>query len=204
MVNLNIQAKQFNFNGVDVLSDKQLGEHYKIYTNYVNKTNETMNALSTQADLGMPDHTYSKIRGLKVGEAYAFDAVKLHEYYFGNLNKQNSKCEGKIMDMINKEYGNYSTFEKRFKDVAQSVHGWAVLSYDKTLQKLHICGLDAHDKGVIVDSSPIMVVDVYEHAYFMDYGTDRASYINNVMMNVDWKVANDRLSKVVSAEVSFV
>ena len=201
---MNIQAKQFSFNGVDALTEKQLAEHYKIYTKYVNKTNETMNALSGQSDFGQPDNTYSTVRGLKVGEAYAFDAVKLHEYYFGNLNKQNSKCEGKVLDMINSQFGSYANFEKKFKDVAHSVRGWAVLSYDKTLKNLHICGLDAHDKGVIVDSAPLMVVDVYEHAYFMDYGQDTTTYINKVMMNVDWKVANDRLSKVVATEAAFV
>ncbi len=90
---MNIQARKFDFNNVEALTDKQINEHYKLYVKYVDKTNETQSILNTQNDLGQPNSTYSFVRGVKDGETYAYNAVKLHEYYFDNLGKV--ACDGK-------------------------------------------------------------------------------------------------------------
>ncbi len=193
---MNIEVKKFDFSNVDIVSQKQASEHYKIYVEMVNKANETMNVLN-KTDLGQPNDVYSTVRNAKIAEGYAYNAVKLHEYFFENLTQSNTPCTGKILEVINKDFGSYANFEKKFKDVAQSVTGYATLAYDNVTKKLCIGGADSYDQAA-VDEVPLAVVDLYEHGYFLDYGADKAKYINNTMSSINWQVVNNRLDKVLA------
>ena len=195
----NLEVKQFDFTAIDGLSDRQLNEHYKLYEGYVNKANELWNLQKDQKDFGQPNPADSEMRKVVLAESYAVNGAKLHKMYFENLNNQAKTCEGAILDAINRDFGCYDDMLKRLKDVAMSVRGWSILAYDMCSESLQIYGQDEHDKGFIVDAAPLLVVDVYEHAYLIDYGIDKAKYLDTVAQNINWQVVTERFEKVLSA-----
>jgi Fe-Mn family superoxide dismutase len=187
-----IQAKKYDFEEVNGMSLNQLNQHYKLYEGYVNKTNEIWTILNENKLYENPNPTFSDTRSLMLGQSYSVDGVKLHELYFSNLIGGNNKPYGDILNEIQKKYGSYEFFKDRFKDVGLSMRGWVVLSIDPLDNNLHIYGLDAHDVGTVLMAYPLLVMDVYEHAYMIDFGIDRKKYIDVFMKNINWDVVNER------------
>lgn len=173
------------------ISQRQITEHFDIlYKGYVNKTNEiTERLLGARREEGNP--TYSYFRELKLEETYAKDGVILHELYFLNLGANGQPCSP-LLDAITRTFGSYGEWEEDFKATGLSARGWAILTFDSRDGALHNYLLDAHNLGVVANSIPILVLDVYEHAYFIDYGAHRKSYIDAFMLNIDWDVVNRR------------
>lgn len=192
-MNKDIIAKKFNFNDIEGISLNQLTQHYELYKGYVNKLNEVWNILDKEKEFKDSNSTYSKMRSLQLGQSYALNGVKLHELYFENLGGNKNKPSGKILRMIEDEFGSYNFFSERFKSVGSSVRGWVVLAIDSIDNKLHIFGSDAHDVGSIWMAYPILIMDVYEHAYMIDFGIDRKKYMDIFMKNINWNVVNNRL-----------
>lgn len=188
-----IASKKFDFSSIKGISANQLEQHYKLYDGYVKRVNQIWNILDQTSDFNDPNTTFSDIRSLKLGESYALDGVKLHELYFENLTGLNTIPHGPVLELINRDYGSFERFIKRLKDVALAMRGWAILAIDNTDNKLHIFGLDAHDVGAIWMACPILALDVYEHAYMIDFGIDRKKYIDIFIKNIDWNVVNNRL-----------
>lgn len=195
----NIKAQTFDFKSIQGISTKQLEEHYKLYIGYVNKLNEIWNIPYTPEGFTGSNPTYSKMRSLKLGETYALDGVKLHQLYFENMTGGNNTPNGPTLNSIINEFSSYDTFISYFTNVGLSMRGWAILSIDPLDNKFHIIGSDAHDVGAVWHSHPILVMDVYEHAYFMDFGTDRGKYISTFIKNINWNVLNNRFEKYASS-----
>lgn len=187
-------AKTYDFSSIRGISANQLKQHYKLYQGYIKKYNEIGDILKSNSNLGEPNSTYSQIRSLKLGESYALDGIKLHELYFENLTGTHNPPSGRIVNMIVKRYGSYVNFIKLLKDVALSMRGWAILAIDPIDDNLHIFGLDAHDVGVICGAHPLLVLDVYEHAYMIDFGIDRKKYVDTFIANINWDIVNNRLN----------
>lgn len=191
----NIKEQKYDFSNVEGISQKQLAEHYKLYQGYVSKINEIWSILDQKLNFENPNSTYSSIRSLKLGETYALDGVKLHQLYFENLGGNEGNCSGKILKLIERDYFSCEYFYERFRDIGLAMRGWAVLAIDPIDNRLHIYGLDAHDVGPVWNAYPLLVLDVYEHAYFLDFGTNRKAYINTFIRNINWRVVNKRLNE---------
>ncbi|KXG78045.1 Superoxide dismutase [Fe] [Fervidicola ferrireducens] len=177
-------------------SERQIREHYEVlYKGYVNKVNEIRGFLLS-ANRQEANATYSDFRGLKKAETYAMDGVILHELYFENLGGPGGVPKGDLMRQIEKDFGSYKAWLEDFTATGISARGWAVLVYDRRGGRLFNYLLDAHDHGVIQNTGAILVLDVYEHAYFIDYGTRKADYIRAFMQNVDWAVAEKRWDRI--------
>ena len=146
-------------------------------------------------DYAAANQSYSELRGLKTEEVFCLNGTKLHEWYFDNLGGQGGQATGRILELINRDFGSYQKFETEFKATGLAVRGWVVLAYDLDDQKLHIYGQDAHNVGVPWGAYPLLILDVYEHAYGIDYGVKRAPYLDAFMKNVDWNETNARLAK---------
>ncbi|WP_099187742.1 superoxide dismutase [Tepidibacter mesophilus] len=187
-----IQAKKYDFEDINGITLNQLNQHYKLYEGYVSKVNEIWTILDENKLYENPNTTYSKTRSLMLGQSYAVDGVKLHELYFSNLGGGNNMPYGDILNKIQKKYGTYEFFKKRFKNIGLSMRGWVVLSIDSLDDSLHIYGLDAHDVGTVLMSYPLLVMDVYEHAYMIDFGIDRNKYIDVFIDNINWDIVNER------------
>ena len=172
------------------ISARTIKEHYKLYEGYVNKTNETRAKLD-EIDLAKGNATYSEIRALKRGESYALDGAKLHELYFAELGGS-GKSGGDIFKAIERQYGKYDRFLDEFRGAGLSGRGWAILAYDTELDELVIYITDDQHNGHVIESIPILPMDVFEHAYYIDYGTSRGEYIDAFFENLDWSVINQR------------
>lgn len=194
----NLKPKTFDFKSIKGISTKQLDEHYKLYTGYVSKINEIWNTPYIPANYTDSNATYSKMRSLKLGETYSLDGVKLHNLYFENITGGSNTPYGPLFNAIINQFSNYDTFISYLTNVGLSMRGWAVLTIDLLDNNLHIIGSDSHDTGAVWLSCPILIMDVYEHAYFMDFGTDRKKYISAFIENINWNVLNERFEKYVS------
>lgn len=172
------------------ISRRQIDEHFDVlYKGYVNKINEITTALEG-ADLSKANATYAPFRELKREEVFTANAVRLHEAYFENL-APGQTCSGTILDLINEDFGSYGAWEPEFKALGMSARGWVMLGYDWMDMKLHNYLSDIHSDGVWA-VSPLLVLDVYEHAYMIDYGTARAKYLDAFMKNINWEIVNAR------------
>ncbi len=180
---------------MDGISQAEIDQHYGIlYKGYVTKLNEIRSKLEA-VDLTTANQTYSDLRGLKTEEIFALNGSKLHEWYFDNLGGKGGKAHGRALDLIERDFGSYEKWEAEFKAIGLAVRGWVVLSYDLDDQKLHNYGQDAHNVGVPWGAYPLLILDVYEHAYGIDYGVKRAPYLEAFMKNLDWAEVNERLAK---------
>jgi superoxide dismutase, Fe-Mn family len=193
-----LEPKTYDFSRVKGITLKQLEEHYKLYTGYINKLNEIWNMPVDAKSYGEGNPTYSNMRSLKLGETYALDGVKLHELYFQIMTAGYKAPQGEIANLIIRDFKSLENFYDYLKKVGTSVRGWAVLVIDPIDNKLHIIGSDAHDTGAVWCSYPLLVLDVYEHAYFLDFGTDRKKYIDVFLNNINWGEVNTRLKKYYS------
>jgi len=184
-------VKPLKYKSLPGLSERQLGEHHDVlYAGYVKKLNE-IEAKLESVDRTDANGTFSVIGELKRAEGFATNALNLHEGYFDNLGGKENKPTGKIMELIKEDFGSWEKWEEDFKASGVAARGWVVLAFNWYDKKLHNYSTDYHTQG-IWNATPILVLDVYEHAYFLDYATARKKYIEAFMQNIDWKQVNDR------------
>ncbi len=190
-----LAPKPLKYKELPGLSAKQLSEHHDVlYVGYINKVNEIRDSLAS-ADLAKANPTYSGIRELKIEEGYAMNGVILHERYFDNLKAGGSKPSGQIAELIDRDFGSYDKWAAELAACGLSARGWVVLAYDLFDGKLHNYVCDLHNQGGVWGAIPLLVLDVYEHAYFIDYATARKKYLEAFLANVDWSVPNELLKK---------
>lgn len=173
------------------ISLKTLQEHYKLYEGYVKKTNEIQKKVQ-EADKSEANGVYSYIGELKRQETFAVNGMKLHEVYFGHLGSDGTPS-GELVKMIERDFGSMEKWKEEMVATGLSARGWAITAYDLKDKKLHIYGSDAQNIGAVWGAVPVIAIDVYEHAYFIDYGTGRKGYIEAFFKNLDWDYANQIL-----------
>jgi len=187
-----MESKNFNLSNTG-LSERQIAEHIKLYEGYCRKIDEIREKILIDKKQG--NATYSEIRELKIEEGFCINAIKLHEMYFENLNTGNEKISHEVIKMIEEDFGSFEAWKKEFISLALSARGWVVLAYDWKDDKLHNYIADMHNQGGIWGAIPMLVLDVYEHAYFIDFGTDRKKYIETFLEKINWKIVEDRCEK---------
>lgn len=180
----------------DVVSRKQFDAHLTLYKGYVDKTNEVTRKLRTEPEYSGANATYSHYRGLKRGESYAIDGVILHELYFQNLLNENQPVGKKARYLMDYYFGGIEKWKEDFTACAKSARGWCVCAYEQRTEDCRNILLDSHDDGNICTAYPLIVLDMYEHAYFYDYQTDKASYINRFITAIPWGVIEKRAAAV--------
>ncbi len=189
------QIKPLTYTQLEGLSEKQLKEHHNVlYAGYVKKISEIEEKLKT-ADKSLSNATYSEFGELKREETFALNGVKLHEGYFGNMKPGGSVPRGQIKELIERDFGSYAAWEEEFRAAGLAGRGWVVLGYDLDDQKLRNVLCDAHNHGGVWNMAALFIMDIYEHAYFMDYGTARKAYIDAFFKNIDWEYVNGLLEK---------
>jgi len=191
------QAKEFKLEGkLKGISDNQLQQHRDtLYAGYVAKLNlieEEIKKASTEGT----NPTYSSLGELKRQEIFATNGVFLHEAYFGNLGGSGGPATGKVAEMINAKWGSFDKWQADFKAAGMAARGWVVMAYSFNDMSIHNYSMDVHDKGSVCNSANLLVLDVYEHAYMIDYGVKRAAYLDAFMQNIDWDVVNERVKYV--------
>jgi superoxide dismutase, Fe-Mn family len=175
---------------LDGISRETVEAHYKLYEGYVNKRNEIMGKLS-ELDLAAANQVYSELRALKVDLTFALGGIKNHEIYFDHLGGGGDEPDGAIRDLIFRDFGSAADWRADLKATGMAARGWAWTAYDWDEGRLFNYIGDAQNTFPIWNATPLVALDVYEHAYFIDYQTDRASYIEAFFANLDWDVVND-------------
>lgn len=189
------EIKPLKYKDLEGLSEKQLSEHHDVlYAGYVKKIGEIEEKLKN-ADLASANATFSDLRELKMEETFALNGVKLHEGYFDNMSKGGTKPAGKIMEMIERDFGSYENWEKEFRALGLAARGWVVLGYDLDEKKLKNVLCDSHNQGGVWNMVSLLIMDVYEHAYFIDYATARKAYIDAFFKNLNWQFVDKVMSK---------
>jgi superoxide dismutase, Fe-Mn family len=179
---------------MDGISRESVEAHYKLYEGYINKRNEILKNLA-EVDFSSANQVYSDIRSLKVDLTFAIGGVKNHEIYFEHLGGGGGDPEGAIGALIERDFGSIQDWRNDLKATGMGARGWAWTAYDWDEQRLFNYIGDAQNTFPIWNATPLVALDVYEHAYFLDYQTDRASYIEAFFANLDWDVVNSWVSK---------
>ena len=179
---------------MDGISRASVEAHYKLYQGYVNKRNEILRRLA-EVDLTAANQVYSDIRALKVDLTFAIGGVKNHEVYFEHLGGDGGEPDGAIGALIARDFGSVAVWRADLKATGMAGRGWAWTAYDWDEERLFNHVGDAQNTFPIWNATPLVALDVYEHAYFLDYQTDRGSYIEAFFANLDWAVVNDWVAR---------
>jgi Fe-Mn family superoxide dismutase len=179
---------------LDGISRASVEAHHKLYQGYVNKRNEILTRLA-EVDLTAANQVYSEIRALKVDLTFAIGGVKNHEIYFAHLGGGGGDPVGAALELIERNFGSVATWRADLKATGMAGRGWAWTAYDWDEQRLFNYVGDAQNTFPIWNAAPLVALDVYEHAYFLDYQTDRAGYIDAFYANLDWAVVNDWIAR---------
>jgi len=179
---------------LDGISRATVEAHYKLYQGYVAKRNEVLGRLA-EVDLTKANQVYSDVRALKVDLSFAIGGIKNHEIYFENLGGGGGDPDGPIGDLIKRDFGSAAEWRADLKASGMAGRGWAWTAYDWDEGRLFNYVGDAQNTYPIWNATPLVALDVYEHAYFLDYQTDRASYIDAFFDNLDWSTIDDWVSR---------
>jgi Fe-Mn family superoxide dismutase len=174
---------------LDGISREAVEAHYKLYEGYVNKRNEIIGKLG-EVDLASANQVYSELRALKVDLSFAIGGIKNHEIYFDHLGGGGGEPDGAVRQLITRDFGSVADWRADLKASGMAGRGWAWTAYDWDEGRLFNYIGDAQNTFPIWNATPLVALDVYEHAYFLDYQTDRASYIEAFFANLDWAVVN--------------
>jgi Fe-Mn family superoxide dismutase len=174
---------------LDGISRASVEAHYKLYQGYVAKRNEILGRLAG-VDLSTANQTYSELRELKVELTFAIGGIKNHELYFEHLGGVGGEPKGAFGDLVTRDFGSVDAWRADLKATGISGRGWAWTAYDWDEGRLFNYIGDAQNTFPVWNASPLVALDVYEHAYFIDYGTDRAAYIDAFFSNLDYGVVD--------------
>lgn len=178
------------------ISEATHKNHLTLWQGYANKTNEIRKALAElEVDPAKANQIYSQVRALKVNYAFALGGYKNHNVYFDTIGGEGGAPTGDVATLINEAYGSYENWAKDIKATGIAGRGWAYLAYDRDEQRVFNFIGDAQDTFPQWNSELILALDVYEHAYFLDFQVARAKYIDAWLSVIDWSAVNARLAK---------
>jgi superoxide dismutase, Fe-Mn family len=175
---------------LDGISRAAVEAHYELYEGYVAKRNQILGLLEG-ADLAAANQVYSDLRALKVDLTFAIGGIKNHEVYFDHLGGDGGDPSGPVRELFERDFGSPDAWRADLKATGMAARGWAWTAYDWDEGRLFNYLGDAQNTFPVWNATPLVALDVYEHAYFIDYQTDRASYIDAFFANLDWGVVND-------------
>ncbi len=179
--------------GMTGFSDTLLDQHFALYQGYVKNTNALLEQLQ---QMGRQQQTNTPaFAELKRRLGWEFNGMRLHELYFGNLGgKGEINREGPLAKKIAANFGSYDAWAACFKATgAMRGIGWAVLYEDPATGRLLNMWINEHDVGHLAGGKPLLIMDVFEHAFMTDYGLKRADYIQAFFNNIDWAAVEARL-----------
>jgi superoxide dismutase, Fe-Mn family len=195
-----IQAKKYDHlvGNLPGFSPRQIELHIKLYEGYVKKINEIRTEIEKipfEERKEKSNFSFGRYSELKRREAVPYNGVYLHELYFDNLGGQTGEPKPDIVRAIESSFGSRSNWEEDLRACAEAATGgWVLLTYDRIDGKLHHNQMWEHTIGIMVNQEHLLVLDTWEHAFMIDFGTDKKSYLTAFLKNVNWNVVADRLS----------
>ena len=190
------QAKQFDL-ATELLSPSNKRNHIELYDQYIKDFNKISAKLDT-VNRSEASSNYSDYRALKIDETYNMNAAYLHELYFANISDLHSEI---AMDSLSymrlaRDFGSFEDWQKDFIACCTASRcGWAVTYFNTYLQRYMNCAIDLHSVNVPIGSYPVIVMDVWQHAYYRDYLKDVKTYVYGMMKQFNWSVIEKRFKK---------
>ena len=177
--------------GMEGLSEAILKNHFTLYQGYVANTNKVLDTLDAMLKEGKTSaYEYAE---LKRRLGWEFNGMRLHELYFENMGGKDAPGS-KISERLSASFGSIENWTKDFKATgAMRGIGWVVLYEDAQSGRLINFWINEHDVSHPAGCSPLLIMDVFEHAYMIDYGLKKADYIDAFFKNIDWKTVESRM-----------
>ena len=199
------KQKQFNLSGLNGISGRTLEMHFKLYQGYVNETNKLNEKISEILADGKVDQeempAYSELTR-RLG--FEYNGMVLHEYYFGNMKRgvpgDPERTSG-FFRAAAESFGSYDIWKADFVGIGKMRGvGWAICYQNPANGRLSNNWITIHETGNVAGFNPVLVMDVWEHAFLLDYKpAERAKYIEAFFSNIDWSVCDERLKRGVAA-----
>ncbi|MDT7807147.1 MAG: superoxide dismutase, Fe-Mn family [Acidobacteriota bacterium] len=203
------KAKQFDLSGLNGISDQTLEMHFKLYEGYVTNTNTLTHKIAEILQDGRVDQeempAYSELTR-RMG--FEYNGMVLHEWYFGNMKKGSTTTDpeknSRLYQLAEASFGSYEIWKADFMSVGKMRGvGWAVCYQDPVNERLSNHWITLHEVGNIAGFVPILVMDVWEHAYLLDYKpADRPKYIEAFFSNINWAACEQRLQQGVQSRAA--
>ncbi|WP_447968144.1 superoxide dismutase [Nitrospira sp. M1] len=194
------KAQSYNLSDLKGISDESLEMHFKLYNGYVTQTNSLLEQISEFLKDGVIDQeekpAYSELTR-RLG--FEYNGMVLHELYFGNLMKQGAGAPGSqssFRKAVESSFSSYEIWKADFMGVAKMRGvGWAICYQNPTNQRLSNHWISLHEIGNVAGFRPVLVLDVWEHAYLLDHApSDRPKYIEAFFENINWEAVDARIS----------
>ena len=183
--------------GTPGFSEALLRNHFSLYQGYVTNSNkliEQLHQLAREGKANTPEYAELKRRF-----GWEFNGMRLHEIYFGNMTRERKEIDrgSKLFQQLTGDFGSFDEWAKDFKATgALRGIGWATLYWDPVAKRLFNAWINEHDVGHLAGCPIILIMDVFEHAYMIDYGVKRADYIEAFFNAIDWEVVQSRFDRV--------
>jgi Fe-Mn family superoxide dismutase len=192
-------AKQFNLSGLNGISDQTLEVHFKLYEGYVKETNNLLQQIATiRGNSIVEAEKMALYSELKRRLGFEYNGMVLHEYYFGNMKAEGSGDPNKssaFLQAAEQSFGSYEIWKADFVSVGKMRGvGWAICYQDPSTKRLSNHWITLHEEGHVAGYQPVLVMDVWEHAFLLDYKpAERPKYIEAFFSNIDWSAVEGRL-----------
>lgn len=192
------RAKSFDLHGLNGISDRTLQTHFTLYEGYVKETNRLMEDIAEFLKDGKVDQeempAYSELTR-RLG--FEYNGMILHEYYFSNMKTGGSadpNANSAFRQAVEDSYGSYELWKADFSSVGKMRGvGWAICYQNPANGRVSNHWITLHEHGNVAGFIPLLIMDVWEHAYLLDYKpSERARYIEAFFSNIDWKVVDER------------
>jgi Fe-Mn family superoxide dismutase len=197
-LNESLVAQPKNYqNSTEFLSNSTKRAHKELYEGYVENFNKISAKLDT-VDRDKSNSNNSEFRSLKIDETYNMNALYLHELYFANISDLQSdiKMDSLSYMRLSRDFGDFDKWQMDFLACCQASRcGWAVTYYNLFTQTYMNVVIDLHSIEVPIGFFPIIVMDVWQHAYYRDYLRDVKTYSMAMMKELNWTVIEDRVKK---------
>ena len=190
------QEKKFNI-VTDLMSDKNIDNHIALYRGYIENFNKTSAKLDS-VDRSNVNSNHSEYRNLKLDEIYNLNGTYLHEQYFANIGDNNSQINMDTLAYmrLNRDFGTFDDWQKDFIACSLSSRcGWSITYLNFYTQSYMNCFIDLHTKDVPAGMYPVIVMDMWQHAYYKDYLKDAKTYLIGMMKQLNWAVIEERFKK---------
>ncbi|KKP85862.1 hypothetical protein A3B84_01175 [Candidatus Nomurabacteria bacterium RIFCSPHIGHO2_02_FULL_35_13] len=190
--------KTFNISALKGISTKNIEEHLKLYTGYVNQANLVLSKIEELS--GDPENNMGVLSGLQKRFGFEYNGMRNHEVYFDSLSGNASILSenSKLKKSITAEWGSFEKWLGLFKAIATTRGiGWAMLYFDRKENRLLNAWVDEQHLGQLQDCTLILALDMWEHAYLFDYvPADKKKYIEAFFENLNWETIEENFKKI--------
>lgn len=181
----------YSYNDFNFISEETMKNHYEVlYKGYVDNYNKTLGDLEKARN----ENNYSNIKALEKNLAFQGAGAVLHQLFFENISPTKTTMCDCLKEKIIKDFGSLDAFKEQFINNITNIEGsgWGILGYSKILDKLIIIQVEKHQDQTIWDFVPLLVIDIWEHAYYLDYVTKKKEYANDIFEFINWNIVKER------------